>query len=93
MPDNIKKMLADGTDLETIYAPYRNTMASLLELDPKSIDINDTTLRTAIGDKELPIYEFRRILKKDPRWQYTNNARAEVSDKVLRVLQDFGFQG
>lgn len=93
MPDNIKKMLADGTDLETIYAPYRNTMASLLELDPKSIDINDTTLRTAIGDKELPIYEFRKILKKDPRWQYTNNARAEVSDKVLRVLQDFGFQG
>jgi hypothetical protein len=93
MPDNIKKMLADGTDLETIYAPYRNTMASLLELDPKSIDINDTTLRTAIGDKELPIYEFRRILKKDPRWQYTNNAKAEVSDKVLRVLQDFGFQG
>lgn len=93
MPDNIKKMLADGTDLETIYAPYKNTMASLLELDPKSIDINDTTLRTAIGDKELPIYEFRKILKKDPRWQYTNNARAEVSDKVLRVLQDFGFQG
>jgi hypothetical protein len=93
MPDNIKKMLADGTDLETIYAPYKNTMASLLELDPRSIDINDTTLRTAIGDKELPIYEFRKILKKDPRWQYTNNARAEVSDKVLRVLQDFGFQG
>ena len=93
MPDNIKKMLADGSDLETIYAPYKTTMASLLELDPKSIDINDTTLRTAIGDKELPIYEFRKILKKDPRWQYTNNARAEVSDKVLRVLQDFGFQG
>jgi hypothetical protein len=93
MPDNIKKMLADGTDLETIYAPYRNTMASLLELDPKSIDINDTTLRTAIGDKELPIYEFKKILKKDPRWQYTNNAREEVSSKVLRVLRDFGFQG
>jgi hypothetical protein len=93
MPDNIKKMLADGSDLETIYAPYKTTMASLLELDPKSIDINDRTLRTAIGDKELPIYEFRKILKKDPRWQYTNNARAEVSDKVLRVLQDFGFQG
>jgi hypothetical protein len=92
-PDNIKKLLAEGTDLGTIYAPYKRTMASLLELDPESIDINDSTLQTAIGDKELPIYEFRKVLKKDPRWQYTNNAREEVSSKVLRVLRDFGFQG
>jgi hypothetical protein len=92
-PDNIKKLLSEGTDLETIYAPYKRTMASLLELDAESIDLNDTTLQSAIGDKELPIYEFRRLLKKDPRWQYTNNAREEVSSKVLRVLQDFGFQG
>jgi hypothetical protein len=92
-PDNIKKLLAEGTDLGTIYAPYKRTMANLLEIDPESIDLNDTTLQTAIGDRELPIYEFRKILKKDPRWQYTNNAREEVSNKVLRVLQDFGFQG
>jgi len=92
-PDNIKKLLAEGTDLNTIYSPYKRTMAALLELDPESIDINDTTLQSAIGDRELPIYEFRKILKKDPRWQYTNNAREEVSNKVLRVLQDFGFQG
>ena len=92
-PDNIKKLLSEGTNLETIYAPYKRTMASLLELDAESIDLNDTTLQSAIGDKELPIYEFRKLLKRDPRWQYTNNAREEVSNKVLRVLQDFGFQG
>jgi len=92
-PDNIKKLLSEGTDLGAIYAPYKRTMANLLELDPESIDINDTTLQSAIGDRELPIYEFRKILKKDPRWQYTNNAREEVSNKVLRVLRDFGFQG
>lgn len=92
-PDNIKKLLAEGTNLDTIYSPYKKTMAALLELDSNSIDLNDTTLQTAIGDKELPIYEFRKLLKKDPRWQYTNNAREEVSNKVLRVLRDFGFQG
>ena len=92
-PDNVKKLLAEGTDLNTIYSPYKRTMAALLELDSESIDINDTTLQSAIGDRELPIYEFRKILKKDPRWQYTNNAREEVSNKVLRVLKDFGFQG
>jgi hypothetical protein len=92
-PDSIKKLLAEGTDLETVYAPYKRTMAALLEVDANSIDLNDTTLQGAITDRELPIYEFRRMLKKDPRWQYTNNAREEVSNKVLRVLQDFGFQG
>jgi hypothetical protein len=92
-PDNIKKLLAEGTDLNTIYAPYKRTMATLLELDPESINLDDTTLQTAITDRELPIYEFRKLLKKDPRWQYTNNAREEVSNKVLRVLRDFGFQG
>jgi hypothetical protein len=94
MPDNIKKILADGTDLETVYSPYRSVMASVLELNPNEITLDDSVLRSAIGpDRELPLYEFKRMLKKDSRWQYTNNAREEVSNKVLKVLQDFGFQG
>lgn len=94
MPDSIKKILAEGTDLDTIYAPYRGVMSSVLEVSPDSIKLNDPVLRTAIGpDKEMPIYEFQRALRKDARWQYTNNAREEVSDVALKVLRDFGFQG
>jgi len=94
MPDSVKKLLAEGTDLDTVYAPYRGVMASILELNPESIPLNDPTLRTAIGpDKEMPIYEFQRALRKDARWQYTNNAREEVSNIALGVLRDFGFQG
>jgi hypothetical protein len=48
----------------------------------------------AIGpEKEMSIYDFQRTLRKDPRWQYTNNAREEASTAVLGVLRDFGFQG
>ena len=94
MPDNIKQMLADGTDLATIYDPYRRTMASVLEINPEDINLNDSLLRSAIGsDKEMPLYEFQKQLKKDDRWQYTNNARQEVSKSALKILQDFGFQG
>jgi len=94
MPDSVKKLLAEGTDLDTVYAPYRGVMASILELNPESIPLNDPILRTAIGpDKEMPIYEFQRQLRKDARWQYTNNAREEVSNAALGVLRDFGFQG
>jgi hypothetical protein len=94
MPDSVKKLLAEGTDLDTIYSPYKSQMAAVLELNPNEINLEDSVLRSAIGpDKELPLYEFKKMLKKDSRWQYTNNAREEVSNKVLKVLQDFGFQG
>jgi len=94
LPDNIKKLMADGTDLETIYAPYKNVMYQTLELNPDAISLNDATLRSAIGPNgEMPIYDFQRALRKDARWQYTNNAREEVSNVALKVLKDFGFQG
>jgi len=94
LPDNIKKLMADGTDLETIYAPYKNVMYQTLEINPDAISLNDATLRSAIGPNgEMPIYDFQRALRKDARWQYTNNAREEVSNVALGVLRDFGFQG
>ena len=68
-------------------------MASILELNPESININDATLRAAIGpDKEMPLYEFEKALRKDSRWQYTNNARDKVSQISQRIRQDFGFE-
>ena len=94
MPQNIATLLDNGIDLDAVYSPYKNVMASVLEINPESITLNDPILRSAItGEKELPIYEFQRQLRKDSRWQYTNQAKEEVSDVALKVLRDFGFQG
>ena len=94
MPQNIATLLDNGVDLDAVYSPYKNVMASVLEINPESITLNDPVLRSAItGEKELPIYEFQRQLRKDSRWQYTNQAKEEVSDVALKVLRDFGFQG
>jgi hypothetical protein len=93
MPDKVVKLLDQGIDLDTVYSPYRNLMASILELNPDSIDLKDPTLRSAIGpDKEMPIYDFEKTLRKDYRWQYTDNAKRDVSNVALKVLRDFGFQ-
>ena len=83
-----------GVDLETIYNPYKRQMAALLEVDDGAISLDDPLLRSAIGpDKEMSLFEFQRNIRRDPRWQFTNNAREEVSDIALTVLRDFGFQG
>ena len=94
MPEKIAKLIDQGVDLSTIYAPYKNLMASTLEINPASIDLNDSTLRSAItADAEVPLYEFERSLRKDNRWQYTNQANKEVADATKKILQDFGFMG
>ena len=92
LPDKVSTLLDGGVDLETVYSPYRRLMASTLEVSPDSISIDDPTLRMAIGpDKEMSLYDFQRSLRKDPRWQYTDQARQSVSEAALGVLRDFGF--
>ena len=94
LPDSVKNLVDQGIDLDTIYSPYKQTMASILEINPDTIRVNDPMLRKAIGpDKEMSIYDFQKTLKQDPRWQYTNNAKEDVSNSVQKVLKDFGFMG
>ena len=92
--DFVKDLLGQGYDLDTIYSPYRNTMASILELDPNTISLSDPALRMGIGKEgDMNLYDFERALRQDNRWQYTQQARGEVADVALRVLRDFGFTG
>ncbi len=94
LPDKVSSLIDQGVDLDTIYNPYRNIMASVLEINPETINLNDKVLRSAIGpDKEMSLYDFQKMLRKDDRWQYTSNAKEEVSGIALGILRDFGFQG
>ena len=93
-PDYVRKLLNQGYDLEQVYAPYRSIMASTLEIDPNQVDLNDPTLRGAITNEgDMNIYDFKKLLRKDSRWDMTENARQEVSSAVYGILRDFGFQG
>jgi hypothetical protein len=93
-PDAIKKLMADGTDLETIYAPYKRTLATSLGLNPESITLDDPTLRMAIGpDKEMSLYDYKKAIRNDSRWKYSEEANNEVNDMINQVKRDFGFMG
>jgi hypothetical protein len=93
-PQYVRNLLNQGYDLENIYAPYKNQMAAVLEVNPDQINLNDPTLRSAITDKgDMNLFDFKRQLRQDSRWQYTQSARDEVSSGAMKVLQDFGFQG
>jgi hypothetical protein len=94
LPEKVSALLDQGVDLDTVYNPYKRLMASVLEINPETISLDDSVLRSAIGpDKEMSLYDYQKMLKKDNRWQYTNQAKEEVSNVALKVLRDFGFQG
>jgi hypothetical protein len=94
-PAYVRDLLAQGYNLKQVFAPYRQVMANVLEIgDPNQIDLNDPLLRSAITEKgDMNLYDFRKQLRQDNRWQYTAQAKEDVSTAALQVLRDFGFQG
>jgi hypothetical protein len=93
-PENVKKLMQAGTDLETIYAPYKRAMASSLDLPEDAITLDDKTLRAAIGpEKEMTLYEFNKAVRNDSRWKFSQEANEEVDSMINQVKRDFGFMG
>jgi hypothetical protein len=92
MPDYVKGLLDEGQDLADIIGPYKAVMVDELELPYNSVDVTDRYMQEALA-KNTNLADFRRMLRKDTRWQYTDRAKQEVSSAALNVLRDFGFQG
>jgi hypothetical protein len=77
-----------------IASPYIQTMASLLELDPNSIGLNDPTVSkalTSLDDKGMPsptpLWKFEQEILKDPRIATTKFAERNIYAKGMQVLQ------
>ena len=77
-----------------IASPYIQTMASLLELDPNSIGLNDPTITralTSLDDKgnpsPTPIWKFEKEILNDPRIATTKFAERNIYQPGMRTLQ------
>lgn len=88
-----------GYDISDIAAPYKEKMAALLEIDDGSIDMNDSLLQMGLQGvgpdgrpSVVPLYEFERMVRNDPRWQKTDNAYKAYSEVADSVLDMFGFR-
>lgn len=91
--------IMQGDDPYDIAAPYKQAMASLLEIEPDDIDLNDPLLQRGMQGvgadgkpSVVPLYDFKKQIREDPRWQYTDNAYATYTDVGTKLLQMFGFR-
>ncbi len=86
-----------GTSINSIGSAYKASYANILELDANAVDwTSEPLLRKALQytvdgkPAVMPVWQFEEELRKDPRWQYTNQARSGVFDAIYQVKLDMG---
>lgn len=86
-----------GSTVAEIADPYVQKMASLLELNPNDVTVKDKMIQAALKQRTpegkpaaLNLADFGDMVRKDKRWQYTDNAREQVSNLTQSLLSSFG---
>lgn len=89
--------IAGGQTVQDIADPYVQKMASLLELNPSDIGVDNKMIQKALKQRTadgkpaaMDLTDFEDLVRQDHRWQYTDNARQEVSGVVAQLAQAFG---
>ena len=88
-----------GQDPSDIASPYKQQMANLLEVDADTLDLNDNLLQMGLQGvgadgkpSVVPMYEFKKMIRKDERWDKTDNALDEYTSAGMNILQMFGLR-
>lgn len=91
--------IAAGFDPSQIVKPYRAAAAALLEIGEDDLSFNDPLMKKAmqgVGQdgkpRVVPLYEFEREVREDPRWQKTDNAYKTYSEAADTILSMFGMR-
>jgi len=93
--------LSKDRSVRDLGAGYLSQMYRYLELDnPDSIDLTDPLLQKAFTSLDdagnptlMPLWKFNQEIKKDDRWQFTNNSRDMYMNAGQGFLRALGFVG
>lgn len=88
-----KNRFQEGANLADILSPYRTAAATLLEVPIESIGLKDNLMQQVLQQGEsLNLFDFTKMVRKSPDWQYTSNAWDTILGSLEGVLEDFGFR-
>jgi hypothetical protein len=89
--------IAAGATVKEIADPYVQRMADLLEMNPHDVSLQSQMIQKALRQRTpkgkpaaMDLSDFEDMVRSDPRWQYTDNARAQVSDYAMAIGRSFG---
>lgn len=94
------EQIKSGMDLADVAAPYVQSYADILELNPGSVNLFDKTIRGALSfkdEKGLPspmsLTQFEDSLRADKRWQHTDNAKKLAQGYAVALGKLWGVLG
>lgn len=66
--------------LRDIASPYLSTYANMLDKDPSTVDLSKVlSMATGANAAPLSIYEFQKLVRKDPSFQMSTQAHNEAA--------------
>jgi hypothetical protein len=94
----LAQYIDDNLTPQELLKPYISMKAKILEIPEEQISLNSTegqqVISKVVSDKGLlPIYNYERELRQDPRWRFTKNANEEASNWVSSIMKSFGIAG
>lgn len=95
MYSHLKDRIDAGSSLEDIFAGYRNKIATLLELDPKSVQITNPLYAKVLGTPDtgqMSLADAETMVKTDERYgyQYTKKANKDAMSIGTALAKMFG---
>jgi hypothetical protein len=96
------RQLDEGQTMIDIANPYISTASQLLEQSPGNFDLYNPLIKQGLqgigrdpekGPANLKMWQFEDLVRKDPRWQYTDNAHSTMASLALQLGQNWGFNG
>jgi hypothetical protein len=103
MYPGLSKAIDSGQTVASFASPYLSLYAQELDLPTGSVDLNDPLVQRALQHQApstgsaaqgepgvMPLWQFQRQLRDDPRWLNTTSARDSTLSTVHKVLTDFG---
>ena len=93
-------LLDRGISVETIFQPYKQIAASVLEKTPDQVELIDASgkpsqFASALMMKEpMSLTDWITTLKSDERygWQFTSEAKQQATSLVMDLEKSFGFR-
>lgn len=89
--------IAAGETVMEIADPYISKMSELLEVNPNDIGLRDKKIQEALKQRTqdgkpaaMDLHTFEDFVRKDSRWQYTDNAKKSVTEATHGLLRNFG---
>ena len=93
MPPAVRDSLDTDLDLNANFATYINSYAKTFGVPATQVDIMKIIPLATDEKGFVSIPGFEKKKRSLNEWQYTPEAKEEVSNIASKVLRDFGFQG